>query len=276
MNDVELRTPHRVAAQTLAPAAVAAMLLLLSVAPAAADTACAARTHDGVAGKNWSERSGELKRRGSFHRYGTSVAWRLGPGGIELCRGAIADNANIRYRLKYVAPVWERHGRLIADAAARHAVPAELIATTIIEESGGKPTAEARYPGYVSDEATPHRVSLGLGQMLLSTAQRIAPGRRVTRATMIDPAQSIDLIAMFMSRFASITALDPPLVASHYAAGSLRMAPGAANRWQLVNGAYVDSYVAVFNATVKHIAAHPLRPRESIAALFWQGQAAER
>lgn len=217
-------------------------------------------------GTGWKDRQQELLRRQAAHRFGGSVAWKLGPEGVELCRGALASDAKTRYRIKMIAPVWQRYGAAIAAAAKRHGVPAELILTAIVEESGGRASAIVRYPGYVSDAATPHRISVGAGQMLLSTARRLAPGQPIDRAWLLKPENAVDLVARYFVRVYRQTGFDPPLAAAAYNAGGVHVRAG--NRWNVANPRYVESFVAVFNASVAHLAAQPDRPRESFAALF--------
>ncbi len=173
----------------------------------------------------------------------------------------------MRHRLALIAPTWQRHGSLIAAATARHGVPAELILAAIVEESGGRANAVAAYPGYVSDAATPSKVSLGLGQMLLSTARTLAPGQRLGRAELFDPAIAIDLVARYFARFYPATGFDPRLAASSYNVGSVRTL-SAGQRWHPPNPGYVARFVAVFEASVAHLATQPDRPAASFAAMF--------
>lgn len=218
-------------------------------------------------GTSWAERRQELLARNTFAHYGAGARLAFAPGGAARCGAAVAASAEVRYRVRLIAPTWERYGALIAASAARHGVPAELILAAIVEESGGRAHAVARYPGYASDGATPGKVSLGLGQMLLSTAQKIAPERRIGRAQLLDPATAIDLVARYHARLYAVTGFDPALAGSAYNAGSVR--PGrAGQRWYPPNPRYVQRFVAVFDASVAHLAQQPAPPRESFAALM--------
>lgn len=185
-------------------------------------------------------------------------------------RGAPRSDRHIEYRIRNIAPVWLQHGDLIRPAAEKYSVPAELILAVIVEESEGKPTAISRYPGYVSDHATPSKISVGLGQMLISTARAIAPEHRasIDRAWLMRPANAIDLIARYLDLQYRQTGFDPPLAAAAYNAGSIPVAPAAANRWRLGNAPYVERFVAVFNAAQSHLTAMPDRPAQSFAAIF--------
>jgi soluble lytic murein transglycosylase-like protein len=190
---------------------------------------------------------------------------RAAPG----CANGAASKSGVRYRIGLIAPTWQRYGHLIAAAAQRHAVPAEIILATIVDESGGKPGAIATNPGYVSDAATPSKISVGLGQMLISSARAIAPERRWDRASLSDPALAIDLVARYHARFYRQTGFDPRLVAWTYLTGtapSLR----AGQSWYPRNHEHAARYTAVFEASVAHLAQQPNRPAVSFAALMVQ------
>jgi hypothetical protein len=68
-------------------------------------------------------------------------------------------------------------------------------------------------PGYTSDEATPHRVSIGLTQTLISTA-REAMGMSFGRDWLLVPANAITAGTTYIAGQARQTSLDPPLVAA--------------------------------------------------------------
>ena len=249
-------------------AALAAALFFCAAAPVAA--ACSLVSAGPAYGQSWSERRQELIARNGFARPATTVLLHAPEARkTPRCAVTLAGSAELRYRLALVAPAWQRYGGLIAAAAARHGVPAELILAAIVEESGGRAQAVATYPGYVSDAATPSKVSLGLGQMLLSSAQALAPERRMSRAALFDPAIAIDLVARYFARFYRITGFDPRLSASSYNVGSVRT-PAQGQRWAPPNPRYVARFVAVFEASVAHLAAQPNRPDVSFAALLAQ------
>lgn len=205
--------------------------------------------------------------RNGFPHYGATAVLAYNPGGIGACGIAVRASAEVRYRVALIAPTWQRYGHLIAAAAKKRGVPAELILAAIVEESGGRAHAVARYPGYVSDAATPSKVSLGLGQMLLSTARRIAPEQRIDRASLFEPAIAIDLVARYFARFYPVTGFDPALAGSSYNAGSVRSLR-AGQRWSPPNARYVQRFVAVFNASVAHLSTQPNAPAESFASLL--------
>ena len=250
-----------------AAAALAALVLTCAGGTASSQSACSVVSSGPASGKTWAERRKELVARSGFAVYGAGTTLAFAPGRIGYCGAAVAQTPEVRYRLRLIAPVWERYGTHIRAAAARHGVPAELILSSIIEESGGRADAIVRYPGYVSDGATPSKISVGLGQMLLSSAQRLAPERRITRASLLDPAIAIDLIARYDAHFYVQTGFHPALIATAFQYGNVRTPP-AGQRWHPPNPRYVQSYSAVFHASVAYLAAQPSTPAESFAALL--------
>jgi soluble lytic murein transglycosylase-like protein len=248
-------------------AALSAALLVCAARPGQAT--CALVSAGPAYGQSWAERRQELIARNGFAQPATTLLLyaTAAPAAPRGCADTVAGSAEVRHRLALIAPTWRRYGALIASAAARHGVPAELILAAIVEESGGRAQAIATYPGYVSDAATPSKVSLGLGQMLLSSAQALAPERRMSRAALFDPAIAIDLVARYFARFYRTTGFDPRLAGSSYNAGSVR-APPPGQRWAPPNPRYVARFVAVFEASVVHLATQPSRPAVSFAALM--------
>lgn len=158
--------------------------------------------------------------------------------------------------------VWQWFGEDIRVAADKHDVPVELIVATICTEAaGGKldraEVCQARReePGFVSDDATPARVSVGCMQTLIATAAEFLM-RPVTAVELQDPAVAIDAgAAMIAAQFWS-TRFDPPLVGAAYNAGGVYHDPAPANRWRLRcypigTGAHVDRFVAWFNDAMR-------------------------
>lgn len=219
-------------------------------------------------GKSWAERSAELLARSETQRPGAlRLLYAPEPRIASDCSRAVAHTGPVRYRIALIAPTWRRYGHLISAAAKRHGVPAELILATIVDESGGNARAVATNPGYVSDAATPDRVSIGLGQLLIASARRLVPGRRIDRAALFDPAVSIDLVARYHARFYKGTGFDPQLVATAYMWGRTP-ALRAGQRFKPRNQAHAARYTAVVEASVAHFAAQSAPPAVSFAALF--------
>ena len=161
-------------------------------------------------------------------------------------------------------------------AAIETGVPIELLVATACTESMGdtrraaSPAAAAaarrEEPGFVSDEATPHRVSIGLMQTLISTARQVLPlppddpaMARITAATLLDPSQSILAGASYIAAQAGVTRLDPPVVACAYNAGGVNEQRGAANHWRMRQYPigtpnHADRFVIFFNQALRLVA----------------------
>ena len=129
--------------------------------------------------------------------------------------------------------VWQSYGGTIRYYADAYEVPCELIMATIATESGGNPLACRLEPGYVSDEATPGRVSPGLMQTLISTAREVLNNGSVGRTFLLSPAGSIQAGTAYISRQKTKTHYDPPLVAAAYNAGGVYYQGGERNRFRL-------------------------------------------
>lgn len=178
--------------------------------------------------------------------------WRLTPQGVEVEGEAAPRRSPGQPRT--AAACWAMHRAALEEAARRHAVPVELLVATACTESAGRAGAVREEPGYVSDAATPHRVSPGLMQTLISTAREALGDPSLDRAALLDPAVSARAGAAYIRRQAAggrqPTGFDPPLVAIAYNAGSLRPNRDATDPWGLVqtrrgSGAWhADSFCA--------------------------------
>lgn len=177
--------------------------------------------------------------------------WRLTRQGIEM----EGEESRCRSFLPRIAAAcWAEH-RAPLEAAARHfSVPVELLLATACTESGGRADAVREEPGFTSDAATPHRVSPGLMQTLISSAREALADPKLDRAKLLDPAVSALAGAAFIRRQAqSVTGFDPPLVAIAYNAGSLRPSRDATDPWGLTQTRrgtghwHADAFCAFFN-----------------------------
>ena len=151
-----------------------------------------------------------------------------------------------------VPRVWQTYGPDIEAAAVKYRVPVELIVATICAESSGRSDAIRIEPGYVSDSATPQRVSCGLMQTLISTAREATGNDALVREDLLKPATSIDAGTAYISQQRTVTRLDPPQVACAYNAGGLYLNRSEANRWRLRQypigtGAHADRFTKWFN-----------------------------
>ena len=180
-------------------------------------------------------------------RYKDSVSWRMTEKGL-LVRGRLERT---RGRPATIKRIWDRYKMHIVSAAREYDVPVELILATIATESEGNPNALRKEPGYRSDSSTPHRISAGLMQTLISTASS-SLGQKVTRAELYDPRISIRAGTSYISKQRRKTGLTPPKVAAAYNAGSVYHQKGAGNRWKMRQypigtGEHVDRFVKWFN-----------------------------
>ncbi|HEX8115367.1 MAG TPA: transglycosylase SLT domain-containing protein [Kofleriaceae bacterium] len=201
----------------------------------------------------------------NWHGHG-GVNWRLQDGGVE-----IEDTGIERTRgaPSTVTRVWEQFAPAINEAAREHRMPCELIVATICTESAGNPKALRIEPGYESDEKTPHKVSPGLMQTLISTA-REALQMSFDRDFLYEPRNSIRAGAAYMAQQKRKTGFDPPLVAAAYNAGGIYTQNGAKNRWKLRQfpigtGEHCDRFVKFYNDAVAVLAKHATRPAMSHA-----------
>lgn len=142
-------------------------------------------------------------------------------------------------------------GEEIRAASKATGVPRALLMATIATENGPARAGETkglrimppkfrREPGYESDEATPHRLSVGPCHLLLSTAG-------MTRAELSDLGANIMAAARYIARGEARTGWDPILVAARYNSGGLYDASSVAsrfhNRWHLRSwGAHLDRF----------------------------------
>jgi hypothetical protein len=256
--------------------AAALSVALLGTAAGPSQANCTVVSAGPAFGQSWVERRQELVARSGAAFKGAQPRMTLlayapvqPAQPASWCGTAALGKSGVRYRIGLIAPTWQRYGPLIAAAAQRHAVPVEIILASIVDESGGKASAIATNPGYVSDAATPSKISVGLGQMLISSARAIAPERRWDRAALSDPALAIDLVARYHARFYRQTGFDPRLVAWTYLTGTApKLSPG--QRWYPRNHEHAARYTAVFEASVVYLASQQSPPPVSFAALLLQ------
>lgn len=133
-----------------------------------------------------------------------------------------------------------------------------IVATIATESAGGDLNrdhvrcARREEPGYVSDVETPHKVSIGPMQLLISTAREALHDERLTAVDLMDAGRNIRAGTSYIAQEARITKLGPPLVAAAYNAGGLYTEDMPGNRWRLRcfpvgTGAYINRFVLWFN-----------------------------
>jgi soluble lytic murein transglycosylase-like protein len=193
-----------------------------------------------------------------WHRYfADSVRWKLSDLGVEV-EGSGCERTNGAPRT--ATRIWEQYSSDINRAVRSYRMPCELVVATICTESRGNANAVREEPGYVDDESTPHKISPGLMQTLISTA-REALGASVDREYLLDPANSIRAGMAYIAKQARKTQLDPVLVAAAYNSGGLHHQTGSQNRWKLRQypigtSAHCDRFVEFYNDAVVVLAEH--------------------
>ncbi|MGD9504548.1 MAG: transglycosylase SLT domain-containing protein [Syntrophobacteraceae bacterium] len=202
--------------------------------------------------------------------YPNSVRWRLTEEGLEV-EGSGVERT--RGGPTTVRAIWKLYHEEINRAAVKYFVPCALIVATIATESGGDPGAERREPGFESYEATPHRISVGLMQTLISTARDMmspapcAEWKRkvIDRDWLARPDYSILAGTAYINHQRYATRLDPPLVACAYNAGGIYRDNHVANRWRMRQypigtGEHCDRFVKWFNDAVAMLSVHDVSP----------------
>jgi hypothetical protein len=106
-----------------------------------------------------------------FHNAFNGVFWRVSEKGIELKDGGLISFVQFSPRTVATAT---KYAAEYTAASKISGVPVELIVACSLTEGAIKnfETCVREEPGYVSDEATPGRISAGCCQLLLSTARQ--------------------------------------------------------------------------------------------------------
>jgi len=166
------------------------------------------------------------------HRvYPDSVLWRVLPLGVVLeGEDEPFRTAGRPKTCRRIVDAWRSE---LDAASGEFAVPLELLIMTAATEGRGAWLAVRTEPGYVSPEETPHLISAGLCQTLLSTAREVLGWPSLPLRQLQVPEVSLRAAAAYISRARDETYLDPVIVAADYNAGRVRHAPHEGNRWRL-------------------------------------------
>ncbi len=151
---------------------------------------------------------------------GDGQLWTVSKGGVRMCGLKWAEALRTKGAPLTVGRIVVKYGDIVDMYSQKHHVPAALILATIATESLGDVIARREEPGYVSDDKTPHRVSVGLMQTLLSTATQMY-GNFIHAEDLINPAMSIDLGTRYICQARKYTCFDPVAVSASYNAGGL-------------------------------------------------------
>ncbi|MDH5546462.1 MAG: peptidoglycan-binding protein [Gammaproteobacteria bacterium] len=206
------------------------------------------------------------------HGFRDSVVWQLADNGILIDHNMPETTGGEPLT---IARIWESWGSAIERHAEDFGVPVELIMATICTETRGDPNAVRIEPGYVSDQETPHRVSPGLMQTLISTARLSLRDDSIDRDWLLVPENAIKAGTAYIARQRKATHFDPPKVACAYNAGGIYYNKGTNNRWKmrqypLGSGEHADRYVKWFNDCFRYFASQDLTPGPSFYNLMGQ------
>lgn len=198
-----------------------------------------------------------------FHsRFPGSVNWRVTPQGVDIQgAGFVPVSAAALARTKTYVDWYADYFR---QAATETGVPVELlIACSLTESINDNPktrmheneTCVREEPGFISDEVTPHRISAGLCQLLISTARTAMKDKTIDRTWLLNPANSIRACAAFMRDQGKLTGFDPVYAACAYNSGGLYEQKGEGNRWKLRQfpigtGNHANRFVEYFTAAM--------------------------
>jgi hypothetical protein len=199
------------------------------------------------------------------------ITWRLTPKGVLI--GDANEPETTGGEPRTVRRVWQSFNDPIETWAQRFGVPVELIIATICTESGGDASAVREEPGYISDAQTPNKVSPGLMQTLISTAQQTLGDDAIDRAWLLNPGNSIRAGTAYIAQQWKQTHLDPPKVACAYNAGGVYHNPSPENRWRMrqypINSsAHADRFVKWFNDCFRMFEADDVSPSMSFFRLL--------
>lgn len=181
----------------------------------------------------------------------SGVGWKLTAQGVFV-EGTGVERTSGAPRT--VTSICERFHAEIDHASAETGVPVLLLIATVATETGGRADAVRFEPGYVDEGSTPHRVSSGLMQTLLSTASSMLQ-MSVGIEALKDPLLSLRAGALYIAHQSKKTGLDPVLVPAAYNAGGLYLQTSIKNRWKLRQypigtGAHVDRFIRFYNDAV--------------------------
>jgi hypothetical protein len=183
-----------------------------------------------------------------WHRFAEGgLRWRLTTDGVELEPGFHPRTQGEPITIKRI---WAKFGEDIQHWALMFGLPMELLLATVATESRADldPAQDRKEPGYVSDEATTNRVSVGLCHPLISTARAVT-GFAVGRAWLGVPRNNLMVAALVLRSDVLATRLDVPLCFAKYNAGALVESPKNPFRLR-VTGDHISRALAFFNDAV--------------------------
>ena len=201
------------------------------------------------------------------HQFRDGVSWRLTAQGVLIGQSPTPETTG--GEPKTVRDIWARFGEPIDMWSQKLGVPVELIVATICTETSGKPDALRKEPGYISDEQTPNKISPGLMQTLISTAQKTLGDPGIDRDWLLKAENSIRAGTAYIASQWTTTHFDPPKVACAYNAGDIYYNDSPANRWKMrqypINSSeHADRFVKWFNDCFVMLAKDGMKPQVSL------------
>lgn len=205
------------------------------------------------------------------HRFRDGVSWQLTAEGIIIEDKRPPETSG--GEPETARNVWHHFRAPLEEWSSKFGVPVELIMATICTETRGDPDAIRKEPGYESDGRTPHKVSPGLMQTLISTARQTLGDATVDRKWLLKPENSIRAGTAYIASQWTSTSFDPPKVACAYNAGGIYYNRGDANRWKMRqypigSGEHADRFVRWFNDCFLLFGRDGLRPEVSFYRLL--------
>jgi soluble lytic murein transglycosylase-like protein len=205
-----------------------------------------------------------------FHNHNGGIAWKLTTDGVFVENSGVERTPGTPTT---VTRVWEQFHDPVNEWTSQYGVYCELILAVICTESSGNSASRRNEPGYVSDSATPGKVSLGLMQTLISTAREALNDPNIDGQWLLIPRNSIRAGTAYIRKQQPMTLLDPPKVACAYNAGGIHDNDGAENRWKMRmypigTSAHCDRFVKWFNDAVAALKTHATAPVRSLSDCF--------
>jgi peptidoglycan hydrolase-like protein with peptidoglycan-binding domain len=199
------------------------------------------------------------------HSFRDSVEWHLGPQGIAIAGN---DPETTGGEPKTMRTLWQKYSEPVEEWAGKFGLPVELVMATMCTETSGDPKAVREEPGYVSDDRTPGKVSVGLTQTLIATARETLGDDDIDRTWLLEPGNSIRAGAAYMTKQWAATHFDPPKVACAYNAGSVQYNDSPGNRWKMKqypigSSAHADRFVRWLNDCFMMFEADGINPGTS-------------
>lgn len=186
----------------------------------------------------------------SAHAYKNGISWRLHPQGLLIANDSTPIGTG--GEPKTVARIWEQFSSPLTHWSTELKVPVELIIATICTESSGNPNAVREEPGFIDEIRTPHKISPGLMQTLISTARAALNKDDIDKAWLLNASNSIQAGTAYIAGQWKQTRFDPPKVACAYNAGGIYHNDSPRNRWKMRQypigtAEHADRFVKWFN-----------------------------